>query len=512
MSRLGYATLPLSNPGTTDGLVCQARAFGYNPSYGGTPTSTWDFGTANISGNGTADHEVGHYLNLQHTFNGDQGGSTCPPVSGTVGTDDDGCPDIAPHKRTQSECPAYNATGNDCVTPIGPNEYIYNFMNYSSDPCFQGFSADQATRCHAAIDGPRKAFKTSTGATTPTGSYPAAVTATVNGPSTDMGIFDVTLNGTTFTSQSGYHDGGYLNRIASQPTVELAYSTPYTMTVQVGVGDMNVNPELVDVYIDYNNDASFDAATERVYHAPANEGKNNGAAFSFSFTTPASGGTTPAATRLRMRVISGFANGGDQLGDDATAAFDGNIEDYSVSFGAPLPVSLVDFNAIEKNQTAYLTWNTASEINNHGFEVQRSLDARNFKVIGFAEGAGTTLEAQSYEFIDRDVRSGAIYYYRLKQLDFDGKYEFSDVNYLRFSDFKSDVSDVSVYPNPVNDYLTIANGIGQVTIYNGIGKLFRSFQVVDELTDIDVSDLPKGHYFIRIHTPNNQLVTKRFVK
>ncbi len=343
---LGYAALPTTFPGVRDGLVCQARAFGYNPAYNSSnpgATPGFDFGSspAPSSGNGTADHEVGHYLNLLHTFTGDNNGTTCPPTSGTVGTDDDGCADIPPHKRTNSICPSDSATGNSCTG--GSNEYIHNFMDYSSDACFTGFSNDQRTRVHAAVDGPRSAFKTSVGHNSPSNTYPAAVNNTpvvLNDVNSGLGIFEVTLNGNIYKSISAYNDGFYINRVASQPATTLVENTAYTMTVKVGVGN-NSNNELVDVYIDYNNDGTF-AFSERVYQTAGGSGKKNGEVFSINFTTPTTGNFVNSQ-KLRMRVISGFDNNVNPLSSAFTSDY-GNIEDYSVVFN---PILSVDNNEIE---------------------------------------------------------------------------------------------------------------------------------------------------------------------
>ena len=378
---LGYATLPGSNPGVTDGLVCQARAFGYEPNYDpNNPSATpgFDFGTGltNASGNGTADHEVGHYLNLLHTFTGDNNETTCPPLSGTVGMDDDGCPDIPPHIRTNSICPVDSATANTCVTPNGPNEYIHNFMDYSSDPCFTGFSNDQRTRVNATIDGPRSAFKTSLGHVAPTGNYPAAVTNTPNVQNDfndGMGVYEITLNGNTYTSVSGYHDGRYINRVASQPATTLASNTAYNMTVKVGVGNTTDN-ELVDVYIDYNNDGTF-TTSERVYQTAGGDGKKNGDAFSFNFTTPTTGNFVDNQ-KLRMRVISGYDNNTDTLNSAYVSDY-GNIEDYSVIFNpkitytfdnnawlpdTPIGVATVNDDIVINTGTANISANTSCAI------------------------------------------------------------------------------------------------------------------------------------------------------
>lgn len=358
---LGYATLPTTFPGVRDGLVCQARAFGYNPAYNSSnpgATPGFDFGSspAPSSGNGTADHEVGHYLNLLHTFTGDNNGTTCPPASGTVGTDDDGCADIPPHKRTNSICPADSATGNSCTG--GSNEYIHNFMDYSSDVCFTGFSNDQRTRVHATVDGPRSAFKTSVGHNAPTNTYPAAVTNTpvvINDVNSGLGVFEVTLNGNVYKSISAYNDGFYINRVASQPATTLVENTAYTMSVKVGIG--STNNELVDVYIDYNNDGTF-AISERIYQTPGGSGKKNGEVFSINFTTPTTGNFVNSQ-KLRMRVISGFDNNVNTLSSAFTSDY-GNIEDYSVVFN---PVLSVHNNEIESGDVSIYPNPTNNSLN-----------------------------------------------------------------------------------------------------------------------------------------------------
>ena len=344
---LGYATLPTTFPGVTDGLVCQARAFGYNPSYSASnPSATpgFDFGSSSSpsSGNGTADHEVGHYLNLLHTFTGDNGGTTCPTTGGVeVGVDSDGCDDIPIHKRTDSVCLTDSDTGNECTG--GSNEYMHNFMDYSSDDCFTGFSNDQRTRVHATIDGPRSAFKTAVGHVASTGNYPAAVvnTPTTTGGAYGDGIFEVNINGNTYKSLSQYNDGFYLNRVASQPATTLVENTVTNMSVKAG--QSGGNDELVDVYIDYNNDGTF-AESERVYQSQPGSG-TAGATVSISFTTPASGGFVNNQ-KLRMRVISAFDNHGAVISNAYTTDV-GNIEDYSVIFNPSLSVEDVGVNSGE---------------------------------------------------------------------------------------------------------------------------------------------------------------------
>lgn len=135
--------------------------------------------------------------------------------------------------------------------------------------------------------------------------------------------------------------------------------------------------------------------------------------------------------------------------------------------GDIVPVELISFTAEFINKEVLLKWTTATETNNRGFEVQRR-SGTEFEDIGFSAGHGTTTETQLYTFVDRNVNTGS-YTYRLKQLDFDGTFEYS----------KEVEAEVSVpyqfvleqnYPNPFNPVTTIKYSIPQSS--NVIIKVF----------------------------------------
>ena len=347
---LGFATLPNGAVGAEDGLVCQARAFGFYENYNSSnPPAGFDFGRFSSSENGTAHHEVGHYLNLLHTFEGDQSGGACPSGVVEIGVNDDGCDDIPRHIRSFG-CPSYSATGNSCTG--GSNEYIHNFMDYTDDPCYQGFSADQKTRCEATLAGPRRAFITSIGAQAPTGTYPVSVSAIVNQPDYQLGITKVSLNGMEFESEASLFDGGYLNRVASQPTISLASETDYTLEITVGyAGDDNTYGELVNAYIDYNNNGVFETS-ELIYQTMPRQGKVNGDTFTTNFTTPSSSEFV-ADTRLRMRIISAFDDWQTPITSTTSTTY-GQIEDYAVIIDeTSLSTGSIDLNTSVNNATKF---------------------------------------------------------------------------------------------------------------------------------------------------------------
>jgi hypothetical protein len=101
--------------------------------------------------------------------------------------------------------------------------------------------------------------------------------------------------------------------------------------------------------------------------------------------------------------------------------FDISNEDFTVEDN-PIPVELTAFFALNTNEGVMLKWVTTTEMNNSGFSIQRSSDYENYTDVAFVEGKGTTTQPHEYNFIDKISRAG-IYYYRLKQIDYDGSYE-----------------------------------------------------------------------------------------
>lgn len=171
-----------------------------------------------------------------------------------------------------------------------------------------------------------------------------------------------------------------------------------------------------------------------------------------------------------------------------------------------IPVELNSFHADAKSGNVILRWETATETNNYGFEVQRSgvRDQRSdWEKIGFVEGSGTTTEPKSYSFTDGSVVSGK-YSYRLKQIDFDGSFEYSkevevEVNVpLEFSLRQN-------YPNPFNPSTTIGFSIPKevqvnLSVYNILGEKVKELknEVMKPSSyevEFDASTVASGVYF-----------------
>src|SRR5690606_26440652 len=117
-----------------------------------------------------------------------------------------------------------------------------------------------------------------------------------------------------------------------------------------------------------------------------------------------------------------------------------------------VPVELTAFTAAANDLNVTLNWTTATELNNSGFQVERS-NGSEFQVVGFVAGHGTTTEVKNYTFVDQNVEAGS-YTYRLKQIDFDGSFEYSnnvEVEVLGVKEFALGQN----YPNPFNPSTTI---------------------------------------------------------
>jgi hypothetical protein len=144
---------------------------------------------------------------------------------------------------------------------------------------------------------------------------------------------------------------------------------------------------------------------------------------------------------------------------------DCSLQPSDLGFAA-LDVDLISFNAKVNNFSVVLSWVTASEINNSHFEVMKSIDGQTFEPIGRVEGAGNSTSILDYSFQDKDVK--AKQYYKLKQLDFDGQFAYSDVVLVKSEgetiDIIKQTAEKLIIRPTVNTRVIIANQTGQVVL------------------------------------------------
>lgn len=184
---------------------------------------------------------------------------------------------------------------------------------------------------------------------------------------------------------------------------------------------------------------------------------------------------------------------------------------------ASLPIRLVSFDVNRLNEnTAKLEWTTALEENNKGFEIQKSFDGSSFDVIGFADGAGNSVQIKNYSFLDQNATDAA--YYRLKQIDFDGKFQYSPIQYLQgmAKEF------IELFPNPTQDFIDfktsedIANHQNiQVILTDSKGMMLTqkigNIHQIKQTINQKLIDLRVGLYFVKI-TADNRTYLLRLVK
>jgi hypothetical protein len=184
----------------------------------------------------------------------------------------------------------------------------------------------------------------------------------------------------------------------------------------------------------------------------------------------------------------------------------------------PTPVKLVYLNGINRDGDVRLTWNTASEMNNKGFYIEKSVDGKQFETIGFVKGNGTTTKWIQYSFTDANAFDNTTteLYYRLNQVDFDGSHEYSRIILVSEKRLDETVM-LSVFPNPFNNQLTldIANGSSdtKIAIYNLQGKELynKTFPMQEGNTGLTVEGLvllPTGIYVMHVTTNGETSIQK----
>jgi hypothetical protein len=197
---------------------------------------------------------------------------------------------------------------------------------------------------------------------------------------------------------------------------------------------------------------------------------------------------------------------------DAARAYEENL----------LPVELTSFSATTIGSTIKLSWNTATEINNFGFDVERTSTspAQEWIKIGFVEGHGTTTEIQSYTFVDKGLASG-IYNYRIKQVDFGGSFKYYNLSQEIEIVLPNTYALSQNYPNPFNPttkikYSVLADGFVNIAVYNVLGgkvsEIVNSIQKAGnyEVT-FDASNLASGMYIYRMESGNYVSVKKMMI-
>ena len=353
---------------------------------------------------------------------------------------------------------------------------------------------------------------------------------------TTVTISNCTLTGNTVDGNSSASRGGALERV--QGSVILNYS--------IAAGN-NSNSSANNKDIHTNTTTIFGSTTGRNLLGAVGNGTTatGNSLFALSGSTVTTGnvlltnaistvlntsladngGTTalPDGSYIKTHAL---VSGGSQTAINPTAAASGlqtvdqrgATRDATPDIGAfefagvGLPVVLTDFSVtLDANQKgALLKWITASEINNSHFEVLRSNNGVDFVSVQTILGKGNTASSTAYSFLDNSVSAGR-YYYKLKQLDKDGKYSYSEIKWIDITSILNNT--IRIYPNPlVNgsalfvEYKANMNQVSILHIVNSFGVLVYQTTVKPGLNTLTIPSLSIGVYFIKIADKTQQLI------
>lgn len=144
--------------------------------------------------------------------------------------------------------------------------------------------------------------------------------------------------------------------------------------------------------------------------------------------------------------------------------------------------------ATQKQNSTHLTWSVATQINNDIYIIEHSKDGRSFSPIGEITGDGSSNITKHYEYIHTSPSIG-INYYRIKQVDYDGKYSYSDIASVRYDGN----AEISIYPNPTTSEVTIATSEPlSIQIFDVYGRVLKIQALSEGQNTINISVLPSG--------------------
>ncbi|MFZ4542535.1 MAG: M12 family metallo-peptidase [Saprospiraceae bacterium] len=278
----------------------------------------------------------------------------------------------------------------------------------------------------------------------------------------------------------------------------------YLYTSAAGFSNMGAK-----IYLDYNNNGILNDPYETLRTVSSINPPGN-----YTLGTVTTSANPTLNTLLRLRVM---ASAPSDITSPCYDPINGQVEDYGVVFIGSLPLELLSFYANFKDKTVNIEWQTYNEYNNKGFDLERSYDGLHFDKLFFIEGKGTTNYKYRYSVTDQSINCAANQvYYRLKQMDKDGRHEYSKIIAVPISCAKSQLE---VFPNPAHDHLQLhisskLKESAAVILYDFQGKeVWQETNILaDAVFKIDISQLPTGIYWIKLLQNNEQVAIKKVIK
>ncbi len=260
-----------------------------------------------------------------------------------------------------------------------------------------------------------------------------------------------------------------------------------------GASDPNGNPDNDDIY-------TIDEAFVTQYSGPEEDSIYGGP-----------GGT------YQVHMTSNSGTGDNFFGANFLTFFVDGFSEFWIhgteNFG-PLPVELMSFEATAiNNEFIQLDWTTALELDNEGFEIHRSADGLVYNPIGWFDGNGNSSDLNHYQYQDMSAQAGITYYYKLRQVDFNGEFEFSPVRTASL-DQKVTLEFGNFVPNPTSRETHIQirsanNTAMEVAIYDQVGQYIKAeshhLHAGSNLITITTDELATGVYFARFNSAEGQM-------
>ncbi len=481
----GYAYFASAHGQTYDGALILSNSFK-------SPTSR------------TETHELGHALNLYHTFEGDGGGGTCP-TGNQCGTGlGDCCADIPPHKRSASDC---LTTGtNSCNANSSNSLFVNNYMDYSSDACQNMFTANQKTRAQAAVSGTRSSFLAANGnnklvpPAAPTANYIQSAQVVCVGQSIKM-YDNSTCIPNTFLNENNWsgitfnwsitNGATTLTSTLQNPTFTFTqqgnYTITYTVTNAIGTNTKTVTN---GIYVKAAPVAACIPSSQNVgnYAYTVNNVSFN--TINNPTSTSANAGYTNNTCSINTVVIAG--------------------QTYPLSVGLRANTSNAEQCQVYIDYNNNGTWETSE------------------RVLNSSIAAGTTTSVSASVLIPTTAIQNTLL--RMRVIGEAGTLSSSEIN-CSTSLYVGDVEDYGVYitsalgsdeftfanlnyyPNPTENILYINNStpIETVELYSIVGQKLLSKNVNAANTIVDITNYPQGTYFVTVYA-NNQKNTFKIIR
>ncbi len=362
----------------------------------------------------------------------------------------------------------------------------------------------------------------------------------------DLGSYNLTMNSGSVLSGGSTSSFVYTGGTGQFIWNNCAASTSRTFPV----GHTNSSAGYTPLVITFNSGHTTDNFGVVAYNVICNNGTRTGTAYTSTVvkTTWNITETTPGGTNVNLQFQwngtdegSSFNRASCQMSHHNGSIWEnfGSLgsasganpytfthSNYTGSFspfgmngnGGPLPVTFLYLNVKKDGEFGLLNWATGTEINNDYFNIEKSLDGKKFFTIGKVFGAGNSQQILRYAFTDSNLIQGTNYY-RLKQVDYDGQFEYTPIQVINNSAGRVDLNTFRMSPVPAKDILNVEyrspeDGDNSITVLNQMGNTVKNIDT--EVTrgmnnfTIDLTDLPIGIYFLKIENSNGSFTCRRF--